>query len=166
VDALGLSGVDRGLIRCRKRVHPSTDLGFVGEIVEIRAEVIHQLVALGITPVVSPISLGIGPDSGQVFNVNADEAAAELARAVHADQLDFVSDVPGVLHQGIALALLTPQQARSLMDQRIITDGMVPKVGAALAAVKRGVPRARIVDLAGLNSAESGGTWFVSEVVA
>lgn len=163
VDALGLSGVDRGLFRCRKRKHPTADLGYVGDIVHVRSEVITQLVAQGVTPVISPISLGTGPDAGQIFNVNADEAAGALARAIEATLLDFVSNVPGVLAAGGVVAALTPSQAHVLISQGVIRDGMVPKVAAALAAVAQGIPQTRIVDLPGLAGGASRGTAFLAE---
>jgi acetylglutamate kinase len=69
VDAIGISGVDRGLLRCKKRVHPSADLGYVGEIVRVRTEVITQLIEDGATPVVSPISLGLDGHASPMFPV-------------------------------------------------------------------------------------------------
>ena len=155
VDALGLSGVDLGLFRCVKRQHPTADLGFVGEIVEVRTGVITQLLAAGVTPVISPISLGL---DGQTYNVNADDAALALAGALKADVLDLVSNVPGVLQNGQILNTLNPAEAEHLISSGVIVDGMVPKVRAALTAVEKGVKQARIVDLAGLFSA--GGTSF------
>jgi acetylglutamate kinase len=155
VDAIGLSGVDRGLLRCRKKQHPAADLGFVGEIVAVRQEILEQLVRQGVTPVISPISLGW---DGQIYNVNADTAAGAIALAVRADVLDFISNVPGVLHHGRVVPALTAAETEQLIDARIICDGMVPKVRAALEALAQGVPQARIVNLAGL--AQSQGTFF------
>jgi acetylglutamate kinase len=134
------------------------DLGYVGEIVQVRTEVITQLVERNVTPVVSPISLGL---DGQTYNVNADHAACALASALNAGVLDFVSNVPGVLHQGSIIPTLTPEGAENLIVSGVIRDGMVPKVRAALAAVNQGVPRARIVNLVGLGRA--GGTSFIGE---
>ncbi len=160
VDAIGLSGVDRGLLRCQKKTHPTADLGYVGEIVRVRTVVITQLLEQGVTPVVSPISLGL---DGQTYNVNADHAACALAAALNANLLDFVSNVPGVLKHGHVLPTLTPFQVENLIVSGVICDGMVPKVRAALAAVKQGVPRARIVNLAGLGAA--GGTSFTGKEI-
>jgi acetylglutamate kinase len=160
VDAIGLSGVDRGLLRCQKKIHPTADLGYVGEIVQVRTVVITQLLEQGVTPVVSPISLGL---DGQTYNVNADHAACALAAALNANLLDFVSNVPGVLKQGQLLPALTPFQVENLIVSGVISDGMVPKVRAALAAVNQGVPRARIVNLAGLGAA--GGTSFIGKEI-
>ena len=155
VDAVGLSGVDGGLLRCQKKAHPTADLGLVGEIVTVRAELIQQLAARDITAVLSPISLGL---DGRTYNVNADEAAGAVALALNAELLHFISNVPGVIYDGAVLAALTPAQTEDLIAHHVIRDGMVPKVRAALAAVALGVPQARIGSLAGWGTAE--GTVF------
>ena len=117
VDAIGISGVDRGLLRCKKMQHPTADLGYVGQIVEVRTEVIKQLLENGITPVISPISLGL---DGQTYNVNADDAACAVASALNAHLLDFVSNVPGVLQNGQVLPTLKPVQVESLIGSGVI----------------------------------------------
>ncbi|HRQ40947.1 MAG TPA: acetylglutamate kinase [Chloroflexota bacterium] len=147
VTAVGLSGVDGGLLHCRKKQHPTADLGFVGEIVEVNVGLIQQLVGGGFTAVISPISLG--PD-GQAYNVNADEAAAAVAQALGATMLNFVSNVPGVLQNRAILPHLTIAQTEQLITDGVITDGMIPKVRAACTAVTQGIPQARIVNLDGL----------------
>lgn len=157
LDALGVSGVDAGLLRCRKKEHPHADLGYVGEIVTVRADLLRRLADLGLVVVVSPISLG--PD-GQTYNVNADEAAAAVALALDARELVFISNVPGVLHGGELLPCLTPAAVDDLIAQGVIAGGMVPKVRAALAAVAQGLPRTRVTNLAGLRDS---GTAFVGD---
>jgi acetylglutamate kinase len=157
VDAVGLSGVDGGLLRCRKKAHPTADLGYVGEITAVRADLLTNLLDRGITAVVSPISLG---NDNHPYNVNADEAAAAVALALQANLLDFVSNVPGVMENGRILPYLTPAQCDSLRQNGVIQDGMIPKVQAALDAVAQGVAQARIVDLNGLLN--NGGTWFTA----
>jgi len=164
VQAVGLSGVDGGLLRCRRKSHPTVDLGFVGEIVQVNAGLLRGLLAQDLTPVISPISLGpAGPggegENSQVYNVNADEAAAAIAAALGAGTLTFLSNVPGVLDlQGRPLPALTAAGTASLIAEGVIREGMVPKVNAALDVLSRGVGSARIVDLAGL--ANGGGTIF------
>jgi acetylglutamate kinase len=159
VKAVGLSGVDGGLLRCRKKQHPTADLGYVGEIVEVQPEPIYALLDKGFTPVISPISLGL---DGQVYNVNADEAAGAIAAALKVEVLNFVSNVPGVLDgDGRLIQVLTPIQSAALIHQGVIRDGMVPKVQAALDTLTRGVATTRIVNLPGL--AAGGGTRFSSE---
>jgi acetylglutamate kinase len=148
--------VDGGLLRCRKKQHPTADLGYVGEIVDVRADLLRQLAGLGVTAVLSPISLG---RDGLTYNVNADEAAAAVATALDASLLDFVSNVPGVFNGRAVLPRLTAQQSEQFIQQGVISGGMIPKVRAALDAVARGVRQARIVDLAGL--AGDGGTLFL-----
>lgn len=155
LDAVGISGVDRGLLRCTKKQHPTADLGFVGEIVKVRKQVLTQLMDQNIIPVVSPISLGM---DGKTYNVNADEAAGAIAAALGAD-LVMISNVPGVLENGTVVSTLSPIETEVLISQGIISDGMIPKVRAASSALKLGAPRVRIANLAGL--VDSSGTTFI-----
>jgi acetylglutamate kinase len=157
VDAVGLSGVDGGLLRCRKKQHPTADLGYVGEITAVRADLLTNLLQREVTAVLSPISLGPGY---QPYNVNADEVASAVALSLRANLLDFVSNVPGVLADGRILPHLTPAQCDTLRQNGVIQGGMIPKVHAALDAVAQGVAQARIVDLNGLLN--NGGTWFTA----
>lgn len=160
VDAIGLSGVDGGLLRCQKKQHPTADLGYVGEISQVRTELLHRLTDLGLTVVLSPLSLGI---DGYTYNVNADDAASAVALALQAERLTFVSNVPGVLANGRILPHLTPRQTETLISDGIITDGMVPKVRAALATIAQGVQQTQIVNLAGLLS--NSGTVFTAQTI-
>jgi len=106
IDALGMSGVDLGLVRVEPLRPSGLDIGFVGRVVGVRAEPLHLLLANGIVPVISPISLGV---DGLSYNVNADQVAAALAVGLGAGRLIFVSNVPGVLIDGA----LAPQLARA-----------------------------------------------------
>jgi acetylglutamate kinase len=157
VDALGISGTDGGLLVAQQKVHPTADLGYVGEIVAVRTEVITRLIGQGFTPVVSPISA----DSVHIqpFNINADEAATALAAALKADLFDFISNVPGVLHNDQLIPTLSAVQANDLIMEGVIYGGMIPKVKAALFALDAGVTRTRIVNLDGLLT--DGGTVFM-----
>lgn len=146
LDALGLSGVDRGLLRCRPLTHPTVDLGRVGAVERVRIDVLGGLLAEGVVPIVSPISLG--PDA-RSWNVNADDAAAAIAGALGAARLALVSNVPGVRIGDTVAVRLDAAAAESAIAVGTISGGMVPKVRAALAAVGAGVGEARIVDLAG-----------------
>lgn len=156
IQAVGISGVDGGLLRCVKKQHPKADLGYVGQVVEVYPSIIHGLVAQGMTPVISPISLGL---DGQVYNVNADEAAGAIAAALEAKVLNFISNVPAVLDgQNKPIASLTTAETQLLIQEGVIRDGMVPKVQAALEVLGHGVSSSRIVDLGGL--ANGSGTFF------
>jgi acetylglutamate kinase len=153
VDALGMSGVDRGLLQ----VEPwSAEMGRVGRIVTVRTEVLLSLCEQGIVPVVSPISMG--PDG--TYNVNADHAAGAIAAALHADHATFITNVPGVQVGAEVASYLSVDQAQALIEQQVITGGMIPKVQAALAAIASGVQKAIITDLPGLCAGT--GTAFVA----
>ena len=160
LDALGLSGVDGALLRCQKKQHPHVDLGYVGEVLHVRTQLLQRFIAMDIITVLSPISLGV---DGLTYNVNADEAASAVALAMEANRLDFVSNVPGVLLNGSIIPHLSPTKAHQLIADGKISGGMIPKVRAALDAVQMGVQQARIVDLAGL--AEAGGTNFTASTI-
>lgn len=153
VDALGMSGVDRNAVKAEKLEHPNGDLGQVGRVVHVRAEVFTRLLEDGITPTLSPICYGPG---GAIFNVNADHVATAVAVAVQAEALVFVSNVPGVLQDQQPLPHLTPAEVEQLIADKIITDGMIPKARAALEALQGGVRAVRITNLNGLK--EGAGT--------
>lgn len=157
IPAVGLSGVDGGLLRVRPLVHPAGDLGRVGEVTSVDLSVLSLLLRQGVVPVVSPISLG---PEGRSYNVNADHAAMALARALGARSLAFVTNVPGVLIDGQVVARLTAPEAEAWIRAGTISGGMVPKVRAALDVVAAGVAEARIVDLEGLR--RGAGTRFVA----
>jgi len=147
VDAFGMSGIDRGAVKAEKLEHPVGDLGWVGRVVAVRSEVFLNMLENSITPVLSPICWG---SDGSIFNVNADHVAEAVARAVGADMLVFVSNVPGVLAADTLVEQLTSDQAIALIDDGTIAGGMIPKVRSALEAVTRGVAAVRITDLDGL----------------
>lgn len=153
IRAIGLSGFDASLIRARKLHHEAVDLGFVGEVVKVDAELLRWMLDAGLLPVVSPLSLGL---DGQIYNVNADSVAGAIAEAMHAEELAFISDVSGVHHSGRLLPKLEVSQTESLIAKKEIRAGMVPKVRAGSDALRGGVPQVRIVDLPGLTS--GGGT--------
>ncbi len=156
VDAIGLSGVDRSLVRVEKMPHPSGDLGRVGRVIDVRAAALHDLIAKRIVPVISPISLG---DDG-AYNVNADSVACAIARALEADVV-FVTNVAGVMQDDRVIPSLTTLQAEELIRSQVISGGMIPKVRAALDAIGSGSRAARITNLAGLGN--GGGTLFITE---
>ncbi len=147
VRALGLSGVDAGVLRARRLMHPGGDLGFVGEITAVDVACLGGLLDAGFTPVLSPISLG---ENGCAYNVNADHAALAVAGALGAEELVFLTDVPGVQRNDALLPRLSVAAAEELIAAQIITGGMIPKVRSALEAVAHGVANARITNLSGL----------------
>lgn len=152
IDALGMSGVDRGLLRVEAWAE---SMGLVGRIVEVRKDVLLDLCASGVVPVISPIS--VGPDGR--YNVNADHAAGAIAGAVGADSATFLTNVPGVLINDRVVPKLSAEQTNGYIEQGVINGGMIPKVEAALGALSQGVGRAIITDLDGLHAGT--GTTFV-----
>lgn len=157
VRAIGLSGVDGGLLRAEVMKHPQGDLGRVGEITEVCVSVIISLLSEGFTPVVSPISLGM---DGRPLNVNADHAALAIAGALKVAEAIFLTDVPGVMCEGSILPTLLAKEAERLIVAGQITGGMIPKVRSALRAIEEGVGAVRITNLAGF--AEGSGTHILS----
>jgi acetylglutamate kinase len=148
VDALGLSGVDRGLIYAAKMQHPTIDMGFTGNVVAVRYDVLFDLLQRDVTPVIAPICLGA--DSN--YNVNADHVAGAIAVALKTEKVIFLTNVEGVLVNGQLIPTLTEEQARALIADGTIFGGMIPKVETALKVLDDGVPQAVITNLSGLRT--------------
>lgn len=129
-DAVGISGEDGGLLRAVPL--RSGALGRAGEVTAVRAELLERLLALGLTPVVSPVSRG---EDGEPLNVNADDAAAAIAAALGAAELLFVSNVPGVLEAGETVAELGTGEVEAFVADGRASGGMAPKLRAAARAV-------------------------------
>jgi acetylglutamate kinase len=143
VAAVGLSGRDAGLIRAR--LEP--DLGRVGTPESVEPAPVRALWEAGFVPVVSPVSLG---PAGEAVNVNADEAALGLAKALAARSLVYLSDVDGVRIDGRAVEALTAEDAKARIADGTIAEGMALKVRAALDAVAAGIPEVVIAGKARL----------------
>jgi acetylglutamate kinase len=139
VDAIGLSGEDGALIRAEFAAGGA--LGRVGVVSRVRGELIRWLLDRGAVPVIAPVSAG--PDGGPL-NVNADEAAAAVAVALDAEELLFITDVEGVLEDGVVRASLSAADAESLVATGVATGGMALKLRAAVQALEMGVPCVRI----------------------
>lgn len=155
IDAQGLSGVDRGIIRAEQMPHPTEDMQYTGRVVGVRGDVLLKMVEDGITPVIAPVCLG---DNGEAFNVNADHIAGAVAEAVNAARVVFLTNVEGVMVNGEVRPTLTPAEAEQMIEEEIIFGGMIPKVRTAIAILDKGVPRAVITNLEGLRT--HGGTVF------
>jgi acetylglutamate kinase len=143
VRAVGLSGVDGGLLLARKQSGP--DLGFVGEVVHVDAGVVETLLAERFVPVVASIAVD---ETGQAYNVNADVVAAELAMTLGAEKLVFINNVPGLIGPtGDLLSELSASQAEELLARGgVIEGGMIPKIESAVRALRAGVGRVHLVD--------------------
>ena len=141
--AVGLSGVDNGLFLVRRHTEGGADLGFVGDVVRVNTRFLDSLFANDIMPVIAPI--GVDPD-GQVHNINADTAAGSLAAALQAEKLVYLSDVPGVMMKEELLPSLDRSRAASLVEQGIVSSGMLPKIQSAFSALDAGVNKVHIID--------------------
>ncbi len=140
--AVGLSGKDDDLMVC---VADDPELGFVGRPVEMNVQVLRDLFAAGIIPVVAPVATGM--NANETFNVNGDTAAGAIAAALKADRLLLLTDVSGVKNEaGEVVTQLTPADVRDMIAKGAISGGMIPKVETALAAVEGGVRATVILD--------------------
>lgn len=148
--AIGLCGIDGRLIECAKRKVFSggkeVDLGYVGEVTRINSSLLALMARDEYIPVVAPI--GIGPN-GESYNINADDVAGEIAAAIQAEKLIFLTDVEGVKSggpEGEILSALTIKEVHALIDQKVIVGGMIPKVQGCMEALEKGVGRTHIID--------------------
>ncbi len=164
LDAIGLSGVDGGLLTARPAggAGGAGGLGHVGEIAAVRASLLESLLLAGLTPVIAPVAPG--PEGGLPFNVNADAAAAAVAAALGAAELLFISDVPGVQLDGVVQPSLAAGEIETLIELGAATDGMAVKLRAAAAALRDGVRAVRIGDVRLLGH-PSAGTCIVAAAV-
>lgn len=155
-DAVGVSGLDNGLIRVDKMLTGSAlpesdelpvDLGFVGQVRYINASALNNLILAGKIPVIAPLGLG---DDGQSYNINADLVAGEIASSIGAQKLIYLTDTPGILRtpgdEKSIISTLTRKEAEKLIDDGIINGGMIPKVYSCLEALKFGVNKGHIID--------------------
>ena len=145
LDAIGLSGVDGGLLTAEP-LQNGTALGEVGEIVDVRASLLHSLLLAGLTPVVAPVAPSVTAPV-RPLNVNADQAAAAIAAGLEAQELLFVSDVPGVTIEGVTQPTLAAAEIEAMIEGGVATGGMAAKLRAAAQALRAGVRAVRIGDL-------------------
>ena len=144
--AIGLCGLDGRMIMAEKKAS-GIDLGFVGEITEINTEVIENATSNGYIPIISTVAGGY---HGEVFNINADLAAARIAADLKAAKLILMTDIRGLLRDKDDDSTLIPvvnvSEVPSLKREGIISGGMIPKIECCVEAVRRGVKRAHIID--------------------
>ncbi len=147
--AVGLSGVDSGLLRAKKIDKDGADLGYVGEVTEVNPDIIQSLLAQGFIPVVSTVALGEQGDYNR-YNINADTAAAKIAIALKAEKFVQLTNVPGVLKDindpKTLLQRIQVSEIDSLIKDGTIAGGMIPKIECCLLAREGGVPRTHIID--------------------
>jgi acetylglutamate kinase len=152
--AVGISGVDAGLIRAHRRPPVDVeghgdgpvDYGFVGDVDSVDANVLCTQIDHGFVPIVSPLSADA---SGTLLNINADTVAAALASAVHAEKLILITGAPGILEDsrdpGSLVSYIDLKGLQNLRDKGCLGEGMLPKASAIEAAIKGGVPRVHVI---------------------
>ncbi len=147
VKAIGISGKDSGLLHVTRKYSDGKDIGFVGEIDRVDPKVLYDLLDNDYLPIIAPIGLD---DSFDTYNINADDAACAIAKAVGADKLAFLTDIEGVYRdindKTSFISRLTCSEADELIASGSIGGGMLPKLSNCTDAIKKGVKRVHILD--------------------
>ncbi|MBE5878302.1 MAG: acetylglutamate kinase, partial [Lachnospiraceae bacterium] len=147
VNAIGISGKDAGLLKVDKKYSDGQDIGFVGDVKEVNPKVLYDLLEKDFLPIIAPIGLD---DNFRTYNINADDAACAIAKAVGAEKLAFLTDIEG-LYKDINdkdsfISRLSASQADQLIADGYIGGGMLPKLTNCTSAIKNGVNRVHILD--------------------
>jgi acetylglutamate kinase len=143
--AVGLCGKDGNLIQARPV--DKEGVGFVGEVTSVETGLVESLVNSGYVPVISSVA---ADENGQAYNINADTVAGEIAAALQAEKLILLTDTPGILYDyhnpASLIKKLDIQKARNLIEQGIVSGGMIPKVNCCVRSLAQGVRAAHILD--------------------
>ena len=147
VKGAGISGKDGGLLKVKKRYADGEDIVFVGEITDVNPQILLDLIEKDFLPIVCPIGLD---DEFNTYNINADDAACAIAKAVGAEKLAFLTDIEGVYRDkddpSTLISEITVSEAKELIGRGYIGGGMLPKLGNCIDAVENGVSRVHILD--------------------
>ena len=147
VKAVGISGKDGGLLKVDKKYADGKDIGFVGDIREVNPKILYDLLEKDFLPIVAPIGLD---DEFRTYNINADDAACAIAKAVGADKLAFLTDIKGLYKdindESSFISRLTASTAENLIRDGFIGGGMLPKLTNCTSAIRGGVNRVHILD--------------------
>ena len=147
VKAVGISGKDGGLLKVDKKYSDGQDIGFVGDIREVNPKVLFDLIEKDFLPIVAPIGMD---DHIQTYNINADDAACAVAKAVGAEKLAFLTDIEGLYKdindKSSFISRISASQADKLIEEGFIGGGMLPKLNNCTSAIKDGVNRVHILD--------------------
>ncbi len=147
VNAIGISGKDGGMLKVEKKYSDGQDIGYVGEITEVNPKILYDLLEKDFLPIVCPIGMD---DKFNSYNINADDAACAIARAVSAEKLAFLTDIEGVYKdpadKSTLISELTVSHAKELIGNGNIGGGMLPKLNNCIDAIDNGVSRVHILD--------------------
>ena len=147
VRAIGISGKDGGLLKVDKKLADGEDIGFVGDVKEVNADIIYDLLEKDFLPIIAPIGLD---DEYNTYNINADDAACAIAKAINAEKLAFLTDIEGVYKDpndpSTLISELNVSEGKKLMEEGYIGGGMLPKIQNCIDAIENGVSRVHILD--------------------
>ena len=147
VKAVGLSGKDGQMLQVEKKYSDGQDIGYVGNITSVNPKILFDLLEKGYLPIVSPVGLG---EDFATYNINADDAACAIAKAVGADKLVFLTDIEGLYKdmndKDSFISRITVSEAEELIGDGFIGGGMLPKLNNCTSAVENGVNRVHILD--------------------
>lgn len=147
VKAVGISGKDGNLLNVEKKYSDGQDIGFVGNIKEVNPKILLDLLEKDFLPIVAPVGLD---DEFQSYNINADDAACAIAKAVGAEKLAFLTDIEGLYRdindKNSFISRISQSKADALIEEGIIGGGMLPKLNNCTSAIKNGVKRVHILD--------------------
>ncbi len=147
VRAVGISGKDGGLLQVKKRMPDGEDIGYVGEITEVDPKILYDLLEKDFLPIVAPIGIGENFDT---YNINADDAACAIAKAVGANKLAFLTDIEGLYKdindKSTFISRITASQVDKLIEEGWIAGGMLPKLNNCTDAIRAGVSNVHILD--------------------
>lgn len=147
IKAVGISGKDGMMLKCKKKYSEGADIGFVGEITQIDPEIIYDLLEKDFLPIICPIGFD---EHYQSYNINADDAACAIATAVRAEKLAFLTDVEGVYRdfsdKDSLISEMTVEEATDFVEHGRLGGGMLPKLQNCIEAILEGVSRVHILD--------------------
>ena len=147
VKAVGISGKDAGLLTVEKKYSDGQDIGYVGEIKEVNPKILYDLLEKDFLPIVAPIGMD---ENFHSYNINADDAACAIAKAVNAEKLAFLTDIEGLYRdindKSTFISRLTATEAEALISGGFIGGGMLPKLNNCTSAIRNGVNRVHILD--------------------
>ena len=147
IKAVGISGKDGMMLKCHKKLSKGGDIGFVGEVDEVDPQVIYDLLEKDFLPIICPVGLD---EDNNTYNINADDAACAIAKAMKAEKLAFLTDIEGVYKDpkdsATLISELTVSDAHKLMEDGYIGGGMLPKLNNCIDAIENGVSRVHILD--------------------
>lgn len=147
VKAIGISGKDSGLLHVQKKYSDGKDIGYVGDVDKVNPKILYDLLEEDYLPIIAPTGLD---DNFDTFNINADDAACAIAKAVHADKLVFLTDIEGLYRdindKSSFISRITCSEADELIKSGTVGGGMLPKLGNCTSAVREGVKSVHILD--------------------